>query len=372
MKLFAKKLLTGGQWLENAVVTVENGTVTAIDTGRTGDICMNIVTSGLLDKHQHGAFGFDAANPTHDAWAEYILYLAKHGVTDFLYTLGTGPVEVTRNGIAFAAEMKKNDLAGAKVQGVHLEGPFVNPVRSGAMRADCMLLPNLSVFEELCGENEAMIRAITVAPELPGAFDFAEALYTKGIRVQAGHTDADYQICEEASKHCFTGFTHTFNAMRGIHHRDPGPEVFGMLKKGFNLEAICDFVHLSPEIIRLMFTVKGAEDISMVSDSGMVAGMPEGEYTAGNHYVRVENGRCFTRSGGISGSYRQMDTGVANLTSIGIAPEDAVKAGSETPAKYLGLTGLGDIAVGKKAHFAVWNDNMETMGSFIDDRLFEA
>lgn len=370
MKIYAKKLLAGGEWRKDAVVTVEDGRIAEIGTGVSGDLILDTVTSGLIDKHQHGAYGFDATHPTWESAEIYCRYLASHGVTDYLYTLGTGPVDVTANAVGFAAELRKKNFPGAKLQGVHLEGPFVNPVRGGAMRKDCMIAPDLDTFAAICGQNEALIKAITVAPELPDAFAFAEELDRRGIRVQAGHTDADYAMCEEASRHGFTGFTHTFNAMRGIHHRDPGPEVFGMLKEGFILEAICDFVHLAPEIIRMLFAMKGASGIAMVSDSGMVAGMPEGEYTAGNHYVRVENGRCFTKTGGISGSYRQLDTGVTNLTTIGIPAAEAVRAASETPAAYLSLSDLGDISVEKLAHFAVWDEEMNCTGSFIENELF--
>lgn len=372
MKIYAKKLLSGGKWLTDAVVEVEGGFVRGITAGTDGDLKTDIMTSGLLDKHQHGAYGFDCTHPDDEAAVIYADYLARHGVTDYLYTLGAGPIDVTANAVAYADALREKDLPGAKARGVHLEGPFVNPVRGGAMRKDCMIPPTLEAFGEIAGDHKDFIRAITVAPELEGAFEFAEKMSADGIRVQAGHTDADYKIIEEAAKHGFTGFTHTFNAMRGILHRDPGPEVYGLLHEGFILEAICDFVHLAPEIIQMMFRLKGGRGIAMVSDSGMVAGMPEGVYTAGNHYVRVENGRCFTKTGGISGSYRQLDTGVTNLVSVGIAAEEVIEAASATPAEYLGLDDIGDIAPGKKAHFALWNERFECTGSFIEDRLFEA
>ena len=205
------------------------------------------------------------------------------------------------------------------------------------------------------------IKAITIAPEVPGAYALAEALTARGVRVQAGHTDADYAAMEESIHHGFTGLTHTYNAMPGIHHRNPGPVVFGMVHDEMCLEAICDFVHLAAPVVKMFFRTKGPQGIAMISDAVSVAGLPDGVYGD----IIVRDSRALTRDGGISGSFRQLDTGVANVVSLGIPMEDAIRAASTTPAEYLGFGDeLGSIAPGKRACLAAWNNRFECKWGF--------
>lgn len=366
MKIHAQRALVSHQWMDNCVVEVEDGVIRAVTTGTQGDYSVPILTPGLFDKHHHGGIGFDATAPDPALCGQWLQMLLSHGVTNILYTLGTGPIEKTRKAVAFAAwimaEQSAGRLPGARVMGVHLEGPFINPSRKGAMNERYILAPTLANYEAIVGEHGDIIRAITMAPEMPGAFSLAEELTRRGVRVQAGHTDADYACMQEAVRHGFVGLTHTFNAMPGINHRNPGPVVFGMLHDSVCLEAICDFVHLDPPAIAMLFQAKGPEGIAMISDSVTTAGLPDGEYEGGNHYVRVQGGRNFTRSGGIAGSWCQLDTGVTNLTRAGMPMEDVIRAASLTPAHYLGLDDtLGCIAPGMRACLAAWDENIRCL-----------
>lgn len=369
MKIHAKKALVEGRWVQDCVVAVEDGYIVSIQPGTDGDLSVPILTPGLFDKHHHGGVGFDATAPDKALCEAWLKMLLSHGVTDILYTLGTGPVEKTRKAVAFAAwimaEQAQGRLPGARVRGVHLEGPFINPLRKGAMNESYILAPTMENYLAIAGDHEEIIRAITMAPEMPGAFELAEQLTARGVRVQAGHTDADYACMEEAVRHGFVGLTHTFNAMPGINHRAPGPVVFGMLNKGVCLEAICDFVHLSWPAISMLLQARGPEGMAMISDSVTTAGLPDGEYEGGNHYVRVENGRNFTRSGGIAGSWCQMDTGVANLAGMGVPLEEVIHSASLTPARYVGLENeLGSIAPGKQACLSAWDESIRCLWGF--------
>lgn len=356
MKIFAKKALIGNEWKENQVVEVENGFIQSVSDGASGDLTAEILTPGLFDKHHHGSMGFECNDPDILLADEWLGTLLAHGVTNVLYTTSSTTVEKTRKAIAFAAKLMKmqesGELGGACIMGVHMEGPFLNPVRKGAMNAKCILPPAIESFEAMTGEYADVVRAITIAPEVPGAYPLAEALAARGVRVQAGHTDADYAAMEESVYHSFSGLTHTYNAMPGIHHRDPGPVVFGMIHDEMCLEAICDFVHLAAPVVKMFFRTKGPQGIAMISDAVSVAGLPDGVY--GDTIVR--DGRALTPSGGISGSCRQLDTGVANVVSLGIPMEDAIRAASTTPAEYLGYgEELGSIAPGKRACLTAWN-----------------
>ncbi len=369
MKIHARKALVEGKWVQNCVVAVEAGTIISIQTGTSGDVSVPVLTPGLFDKHHHGGVGFDATAPDKALCEVWLKMLLSHSVTNILYTLGTGPVEKTRKAVEFAAwimsEQAEGRLPGARVMGVHLEGPFINPLRKGAMNDAYILSPSMKNYLGLVGDHKDIIRAITIAPEMPGAFELAEQLTGRGVRVQAGHTDADYACMEEAVKHGFVGLTHTFNAMPGINHRAPGPVTFGMLNKCVCLEAICDFVHLSWPAIAMLWQARGPKGIAMISDSVTTAGLPDGEYVGGNHYVRVENGRNFTRSGGIAGSWCQLDTGVTNLAGMGIPLEDVIHAASMTPARYIGLESeLGSIATGKRACLSAWDESNRCLWGF--------
>lgn len=364
MKIYAKKALISGEWMENCVVEVEDGVIRSCEHGCEGDLQADVLTPGLFDKHQHGGMGFDCGAPDEEKCREWLRMLLSHGVTNVLYTVSTGPVESTRAAIAFAAKIMaaqaNGQMPGARVMGVHMEGPFLNPVRKGAMNDALFIAPTMENFEALTGDHADTVRAITIAPELPGALELAMELSRRGIRVQAGHTDADYSMMEKAKAAGFTGLTHTFNAMPGIGHRAPGPVVFGMVEDGVCLEAICDFVHLSGPVVKMLLRAKGASGVAMVSDSVTTAGMPDGEYFAGNHPVIVRDGRNYTRSGGIAGSYVQLDAGVKNVVGLGFGMEEAICAASVTPARYLGFGDiLGEIAPGKRACLTAWNDRAE-------------
>lgn len=366
MKIHARRALIHGKWQENRIVEIVGDRIASVACGMDGEISVEYLTPGLFDKHHHGGVGFDCAAPERDACAVWLRHLLSHGVTDVLFTIATGSVEGTRKAIAFAAEVmalqKNGEMPGARVRGVHLEGPFINPKRKGAMAGEYILAPTEENFEAIVGRYESVIRAITIAPEMQGAYDMAERLSGRGICVQAGHTDVDYAGMKQAAEHGFSGITHTFNAMADIEHRKPGPAAFGMLDDRICMEAICDFVHLAEPVVRLLFKGKGANGIAMVSDCGRVSGMPEGEYVQNNHYILVKDNRCYSANGGISGSYVFLDSGVRCVAGAGVPMQDAFTAASTTPARYLGFSKtLGDVEVGMEASLAAWDSELNCL-----------
>lgn len=377
MRIAAKKMLVNGEWIENRVAVIENGVITAIEPGTQGDVYAQALTPGLFDKHQHGGEGFDCSHPTLEGVKKWLLLLARHGVTNVMYSISTGSIDVTRKAVAFCKEVMalqaKGELPGARVMGVHFEGPFINVKKKGAMAEEYALAPTMENFQALAGEDADIVHLVAMAPELPGAIELAKELVARGIRVQACHTDTDYATMAAAADAGFTGLTHTFNAMNGIHHRAPGPVVAGLLDDRLYLEAICDFVHLAPEIVELLFRFKGAKGITMVSDSVRTAGLPDGEYHEGNYVVVVKDGRNFTTTGGIAGSYQQLDCGVTDVVSLGYDLSVAIEAASTSPARHLGMEDqIGTIAVGRAAWMAMWDENAVCKGSVVGDDVFFA
>lgn len=372
MRIFAERLLTEAGFRDNRVVRIEESRIASIEKGvaQDADLRAHILTPGLFDKHQHGAIGFDASAPDADKCKNWLEMLASRGVTNVLYTLGTGPVERTAKAVAFAAEVmeaqKRGEFPGARIEGVHLEGPFINPVRKGAMNEQYILAPSMESFRVLTDGHEDIVRAITIAPEMPGALETAKALSAMGIRVQAGHTDATNEEAKEAFCSGFTGVTHFYNAARPLGQREPGVLGAALLADNVYCEAICDFVHVAPEMLLLLLNMKTKRRVTVISDSVATAGLPDGAYGAGNHPVIVRDGRNYTVSGGIAGGAKQADTGVRNLISIGVSPQDAFEMASASTAEYLGCAELGHIKPGMRACLAAWTEEYKPAFSVAD------
>ncbi|MBQ4086554.1 MAG: amidohydrolase family protein [Clostridia bacterium] len=375
MKIFARRLLSGGKFLDDRIVTITENKIAAIGQGTAAqaDLCAEILTPGLIDKHNHGALGFEANHPDETACAAWLGLLAKHGVTNVLYTSSTCSQEASAQALAFCKQMMRRqaqgDLPGARIEGVHMEGPFINPVRSGAMDPDKIQAPSMQAFLVNTGGCEDIVRAITIAPEMPGAAELARELTQMGIRCQAGHTDATAGQAEKAFREDgFSGVTHFYNAARPLVQRDPGVLAVAMLEEGVCCEAICDFVHVAPQMLQLLIRAKGFGDVCMISDSVSTAGLPDGQYGG----VTVKAGRNLTPSGGIAGAYDQMDLGVRNLIGLGYAPEHVFQMASANPAAYLGIERLGDIRPGMRACMAAWTEEYECAWSMTDGQLYGA
>jgi N-acetylglucosamine-6-phosphate deacetylase len=238
----------------------------------------------FIDLHTHGLGGYDTRGG-----AEDILKLADihggAGVEAFLPTIYPGPVDAMRAAMRAVREASRPtaepDTPGgrgasrgrgsgrtrAKILGVHLEGPFLNPLRCGALKRDSFISPTLSNLRKLIRGFEDILRVITIAPELPGALRVIERCATLGIRVNMGHSDATYRQALEGKRAGAGGVTHLFNAMRPFHHREPGLAGLGLMDRDLYVEVIPDGVHLSPDVLGLVFGIKPIDRVLLVSDS---------------------------------------------------------------------------------------------------------
>ena len=354
MKIYAEKLLMNGGWLNDQVVTVEDGIITAIEAGNDAPFSCKYLVPGMFDIHCHGGEGAYTLMPDEVSWSRYLMQLAGHGVTDILYGISTyTDAEGYKKALDFAVELmekqKKGLLPGARIAGIHLEGPFLNPNRSGAMTPEAMLLPTVENFEKLFGAYKKYIKYITIAAERDGR-ELVQYLKKLGIKVQIGHTDASYEQAEEAFKWGVDSLCHTFNAARPIHHREPGVVTAALLNKNVYCEAICDFKHLHPATVKLIYTLKGPERMAVISDSVAVTGLPDGEHIInGKKYLIVDGTQRVKGGNTLSGGACYLDGSVKNLVSLGIPSEDVFNMVSRTPARRIGAE-LGEIQIGRKAH----------------------
>lgn len=260
-------------------------------------------------------------------------------------------------------------LGGSRIAGVHMEGPFLNGAKSGAQETNQILAPSVDVFDKWFGNFTDIIKLVTVAPEREGALELAAYLTAKGIMVQAGHNICDYEQAEKAFSSGFTSVCHTFNACPPIHHRMPGLVTAALVNPDVYCEAICDFVHLHPGIVKLIYRCKGADHMVVISDSTMPTNLPDGQYFYANQWAKVENGVKSTMDGALNGGICYQDGAVKNLILIGISSADALKMCSSAPAARMKMRELGEIRVGASAHLTAWDDEYNPVCTWIGDNM---
>lgn len=290
---------------------------------------------GLVDIHAHGCLGRD----TMDAdFAEMAVFRAKNGTTTWL------PTSMT----AFREDLERvcaapRDVPGARLPGIHLEGPHIAMSRKGAQNPACIRPPDLA---ELRALRPAAVR-VTVAPELPGALDYVRGAAEMGVTVTIGHTDATFeQACAgfDAGASCLT---HTFNAMPGLHHRKPGP-IGAALEKGAFAELICDGLHVAPAMVRLLWRAFGPDRVALVSDNIRPACAPDGVYDSGGLKVILKDGEARLEDGTLAGCSVTLWECVRRAVSFGIPFADAIRMATETPAAAAHLD-AGVLAPGRPA-----------------------
>ena len=327
------------------------------------------VIPGFIDTHNHGCVGVEFAAEDED-FEKARIWLAEQGITGVAPTVRALPVES-----CVAAE--KNILreagkasGGAKVLGIHLEGPFVSHSRCGAMcPPDIVCEPEAlrRMAEAACG----MLKIMTLSPERENAIEVIKAAGELGVKISLGHTDATYETAKAAIEAGASRATHIFNAMRPLSHRETGILGAALTDDRVTCEMICDFVHLDEAAMRMVYRLKGAEKITIISDSGYMTGLGDGEYKVGDHeQVRiVKNGVCRTLEGRIAGSCVSMLAGAKNLLRMGIPLEEVSLMGSLNPARALGAeASVGSLAEGKAADIVVCDGELNIKAVFVDGK----
>ena len=290
---------------------------------------------GLIDIHIHGCIGYDTMDEE-DHLREMSDFLIKNGVTTWYPTT----VTMAREDIVRAASRKTGYHGSAEIAGFHMEGPHINPLFCGAMNERYITRPDPTILEE-CPE----IKLVTIAPELPGSKDYIKNC---PATVSLGHTDADYDTAMGAFRTGARCLTHAFNAMRGIHHRDPGPLVAAVDYKDAFVQLIADGIHIHPSVLRTYISAVGTDRVILISDSMRAAGLSDGEYILGGKKITVTGGKALTDEGKLAGSTVTLLDCVKNMISFGYSKEDAVRMASENPARLMGLN-KGKISVGYDA-----------------------
>ncbi|WP_254773761.1 N-acetylglucosamine-6-phosphate deacetylase [Microbacterium sp. cf046] len=302
-----------------------------------------ILTPGFIDIHGHGGGGESYDDGPDAIRAARALHRA-HGTTRAVISLVTAPLSTMERRAAMVAEIATTD---ADILGSHLEGPFLDPGHKGAHDPTLLCAPEPTAVERLLAAGRGTVRQVTLAPELPGAHDAIALVVGAGAAAAVGHTGADLATTRAAFDAGATILTHAFNAMPGLHHRDPGPVAAAAADPRVTLEVIADGVHLHPEVVRIAFAAAPGR-IALVTDAMAAAGHADGRYELGPLRVDVLDGVARLAIGGaIAGSTLTQDAALRRTVAAGVPLVDAVAALTATPARAIGRDDdLGSLAVG--------------------------
>ena len=318
-----------------------------------------VVVPGFVDMHVHGGGGASYTDGVSADVARAARFHRGHGITTTLASLVTASPTDLLAQVGVLAEMTRR---GA-VAGIHLEGPWLSSARCGAHDAAQLRDPEPAEIDAVLSAADGAIRMVTLAPELPGSSDAIKRFTDAGVVVAVGHTDATYEQTRQAIEMGATVGTHVFNAMRPLHHRDPGPALALLEDRRVTVELIADGVHVHPALLRQVIETAGPHRVALISDAMAAAGLPDGSFRLGALEVDVV-GRVARLRGmsTIAGSTATMD----QLFRTAVGPLgsdeklcDAVQMTATTPARALGLSEVGSLRPGLNANLVVLDQDLQ-------------
>ena len=325
------------------------------------------VIPGMVEVHSHGNSGADFSDGDYEGLKKIAAYFAQCGVTSFAPASMTLPYDVLQKAFANAKRLVAEDIEGLSVlRGIQMEGPYFSYKKRGAQNADYLKNPDIDGFMQLYEDCGGLIRIADVAPELPGAVEFVEKVKDY-CTVSIAHTDCNYDQAKAAIDAGVTHLTHLYNAMPPINHRNPGVIPAAVESRKVRAEIICDGQHIHPSAVRLAFTMFGAENMILVSDSGRCAGLPEGsKFEIGGQDAWLRDGIAKLADGTIACSAANMWQCLQNVISWNIPEEDAVRAATYNPACAIAADHIvGSIAPGKRADFIICDQTYTTKRVFL-------
>lgn len=363
--------------LDGASILVENNMIRKIfakgdalpQADKVIDVNGEMTVPGFVDVHCHGKSGVDFSDATDEAMTTIGIDKLKEGVTTFLPTTLTLPEEQLAKSLRTAANYVKNGVKGVKLAGVHLEGPFINPKCLGAQNPDFVREPDIEMVKRLAGIFP--VKKVSYAVEMPGGDKFAAECLAEGITPSCVHSAATFKQFQAAHEHGLQNLTHFCNQMTPLHHRDIGLVGAGFACKDVFIELICDKLHICPDMISLIFSLKNVEKIQLITDAMRAAGMPDGESSLGGLAVIVKDGAArLASNGALAGSTLQICDALRNVYEItGLPLKDLIKTTSWNQAQALGLEKIGRLAPGYLADIVILNSNFKVKSVFVEGEL---
>jgi N-acetylglucosamine-6-phosphate deacetylase len=363
--------LPGTGVLEPGYLSIQGGVITEVGAGPPPgppdlELDSGVLVPGLVDLQVNGYYGVDLADGDPEGWALVARRLPETGTTAFLPTFITAPVPALATALRSAAMAAEAVTAGARVLGVHLEGPFLSPARAGAHRRDWIVPPSPEAVSELLAAGGELLRLVTLAPEADGALAAIAALTAAGVLVSVGHSDATAAQVAAGAAAGARMVTHLFNAQRGLHHREPGVVGQALTDPRLTSGLIVDLSHVSAAACAIAFAAAPGR-ICLVTDAAACAGMPPGRYLLGGEPVELPagGGAPVRPGGGLAGSALRMDRAVGNAVGLGLGLAEAVAAASRIPADLIERPDLGRLAAGAAADLAWLGDDLRARATWV-------
>lgn len=371
-------LLSGFSCMENCAVLIENGLIDDVFTEKRFaqkqfdsstkiiDLQGAYIAPGFIDTHIHGFGGFGTDDCSTDSILKMSELLAQYGVSAFNPTIYPAEEETMLKTIK-AVSVAIGKEKGARIMGLHLEGPFISPLKLGVQKPETVKAVDIPFMEKLWQAADGHIVNMTVAPELKGMRELALYCLKKGIVLQAGHTDAKYENMTEGMQAGILHSTHLFNAMSRLNHRNPNAAGAVLIHPEMACEIIADGVHVHPDLIKLLQRDKPLDKIVLITDALKPTEQKNGPFLANGEEVVFDEG-CWHRKvdGVIAGSALTMIKGVKNLNSFGFSLSDSVRFASANPAQIMKYSNQGVIMPGKAADITVFDRDFEVKLSIIN------
>jgi N-acetylglucosamine-6-phosphate deacetylase len=373
----APRLLVEGALMGPGAIVIDGERIVDVIEGRppaTIDhlaLDSGILSPGLIDIQINGCLGVDFVRATDDEWETVARALPSVGVTTFQPTYITNPIPALVAGLRrFAAVRHRLEaVGGAHPLGVHVEGPFLSPLRRGVHDVSFMVEPSVANLDALLADPvaTAQITMLTLAPELPGALEAIRRLAAAGIVVSVGHSDATGAQVHAAVVAGARMVTHIFNAQRGFDHREPGVSGQALYERAMTIGLIADFEHVSPEVC--VITLNAAPGrVALVTDAVAPAGMPPGTYELGGQQITISTEVPLARNldGTVAGAATFLDQAVRNLVGFGRDIAEVLSAATTVPADALKRPDLGRLAAGARADIVWWDDDLHPIATWVN------
>ena len=374
MLLTGAAVVTPGEVLDEGWVEVAGEQITAVGSGPApaGEAATDVggrwLVPGFVDVHVHGGGGSSYTTGDPDQARSAAALHRRHGTTTTFASLVTAPLPTMRRSITALADLVEDGT----LAGLHLEGPFLAATRCGAHDPASLRSPDRDELADLLTAGRGTVRHVTVAPELPGGLDLVRQLVDGGVVAAVGHSDATHEQAVAAFAAGARLATHLYNAMRPVHHREPGVVVAALEDDRVTVELINDGVHLHDAVVRSTFREVGADRIALVTDAIVAAGMGDGVHGGGRRRIEVTGGAArLVGSSTIAGSTLTMDVAVRRAVQAGLPLPDVARAAATTPARALGLDGVGAITAGGRADLVVLDHDLEVRGVVARGRWVE-
>ncbi len=336
-----------------------------------------MILPGLVDIHNHGYNGGENNQATREWLTKWVEYLPSEGVTSTLATISAFPKEGLLKALKNIGDFIDNPVFGTRILGVSEEGPFISDsVYRGAQSLDFMIVPTIEVIDEFNDACNGHLVHVMLAPEmLNGDYSVIDYCVSKKMKVSLGHTGADFEICKQAIDHGAISFTHTFNGMKGLHHREPGVAGAALYFDNCYAELIGDGVHVNKYVANILARVKGKDKLILVTDSVSIKGLKPGIYHSkekNRTTIVDEHGVARLEDGRLAGSCNKQNKILEYaIKEIKMDFVTAVNAATINPMIMLGINDRGLIREGYKADIAVFDENFDTKAVYIDGKSFE-